>query len=542
MGGEVPQRPGGLRSFSRSHSVAEEPSVFPILTVIRLACLSLLTISISRTAWLSDDALITLRHVLNATHGWGPGFNVSESVLGSTHPLWMLLWMGAGFLTDSWILSNFVLSISLSAFAAALIVWSARSVLLVVGASLALLLSSAFIDYSTSGLENPLSLALVGLLILQSRPQQILTPLLGAVLGLSAAAVILTRADLLLLVLPPLLHLLIRWRRRVKLVLVGLAFFVGPIAAWGLWSWVNFSSLVPNTFAAKSNLDIPRGELLLQGVRYLQVSLEYDWGTALVLVAGGAVVAVIGSHWSRIWLLGVVIYLLYVVWVGGDFMIGRFLAVPVYVVVFLVILLLGTPRFSIGDSNQAKVIWSVSALIVVGIVFVTAPTPTSLTRDPSQRSPWSYGIVDERGFYAEGGRSLHAFLGERRDTPAFQFRSPVLGSVILGGGLGQYESAAKSWPERLDVQPGVPTAVGVRCGLLGSAAIVSGPTVHWVDSCALTDRFLANIPYSEKPWRIGHFSRAIPEGYVEAIRTNDAGRVKDPDLRRDLSRLWSRIR
>lgn len=427
--------PGGLGSLNRSHSEAGESSRTLVLTLVRLACLALFVVSISRTAWLSDDALITLRHVLNATHGWGPGFNVSESVLGATHPLWMLLWMGAGSLTNSWILSNFVMSVSLSAFAAALIFWSARSVLIVVSASLALVLSSALIDYSTSGLENPLSLALVGLLILQSRPQRVLTPLRSAVLGLSAAAVILTRADLLLMVLPPLLHLLVFWRRQVQIVLIGLAFFAGPILVWGLWSWANFYSLVPNTFAAKSNLDIPRGELLLQGMRYLQVTLEHDWATALVLVVGGIVVAVLGSRWSRLWLLGVVIYLLYVVWVGGDFMIGRFLAVPVYVVVFLVTLLLGQSRFSIDDSNRAKGVWGISALLIVGIIAATAPTPTALTRDPSQRLPWSYGIVDERGFYAEAGRTLHVFAGEQRDSSLFRFRSPVLGSVVIGGDL-----------------------------------------------------------------------------------------------------------
>lgn len=95
---------------------------------------------------------------------------------------------------------------------------------------------------------------------------------------------------------------------------------------------------------------------------------------------------------------------------------------------------------------------------------------------------------------------------------------------------------------RESVQSEVPTAVGVRCGQLGASALVSGPTVHWVDSCALTDRFLAGIPYSATPWRIGHFSRPIPDGYLEAIRTSDAGKVKDPDLQRELSQLWLKIR
>lgn len=44
-----------------------------------------------RTAWMSDDALITLRTVLNVTRGFGLRFNVAERVQTFTHPLWMVL-------------------------------------------------------------------------------------------------------------------------------------------------------------------------------------------------------------------------------------------------------------------------------------------------------------------------------------------------------------------------------------------------------------------------------------------------------------------
>jgi len=499
-----------------------------------------LTITIARTAWIGDDALITLRHILNATHGWGPSFNVTESVLGATHPLWMLLWMGAGSITDSWILSNFIMSICFSVFAAALILWSAQSVSVVIGASLALMLWSAYIDYSTSGLENPLAMALVGLLILQSRAQRNLTPLLAMVLGLSAAAVILTRADLLLIVLPALLHVLLRWRRRIDLVLIGLASSLVPLAVWSAWSWSTFSSLVPNTFAAKSNVAVPRAELLAQGMRYLQVTLGHDWGTALVLIFGGAVVAALGSRWSRLWLLGVFNYLLYVVWVGGDFMAGRFLAIPLYVVVFLVTLLSSRLRFFGHASAQRKGVWGGAVLLIVVTIAAAAPTPTALTRDPGERWDESFGIVDERGFYANWGRTLHVFILEDGDGPPFQFRS-IADSNPGVGSLAEFDSAARSWPERENLQEELPSDVGLVCWL-GATAVLSGPTVHWIDTCALTDRFLAGITFTETDWRIGHFERDIPQGYLEAIRANDAEQVEDPELRRELKHLWSRIR
>ena len=62
--------------------------------VALLLCLIFLGVLL-RTAWLSDDALITLRTVLNFTHGYGLTFNVAERVQAYTHPLWILMLTGA---------------------------------------------------------------------------------------------------------------------------------------------------------------------------------------------------------------------------------------------------------------------------------------------------------------------------------------------------------------------------------------------------------------------------------------------------------------
>lgn len=42
-------------------------------------------------SWMSDDALITMRHVLNFVNGYGPVFNIGERVQAYTHPLWFIL-------------------------------------------------------------------------------------------------------------------------------------------------------------------------------------------------------------------------------------------------------------------------------------------------------------------------------------------------------------------------------------------------------------------------------------------------------------------
>jgi arabinofuranosyltransferase len=80
--------------------------------------------------------------------------------------------------------------------------------------------------------------------------------------------------------------------------------------------------------------------------------------------------------------------------------------------------------------------------------------------------------------------------------------------------------------------------------LLGALGILSGPGVHWIDRCALTDRFLAELPYARGGlrWRVGHYLRSMPEGYVEAIASADSSVVKDPAESQRLAELWLRIR
>jgi arabinofuranosyltransferase len=49
-------------------------------------------------SWVTDDAFITFRYVINFVSGDGPVFNIGERVQGFTHPLWFMLLSLGGFL------------------------------------------------------------------------------------------------------------------------------------------------------------------------------------------------------------------------------------------------------------------------------------------------------------------------------------------------------------------------------------------------------------------------------------------------------------
>ena len=65
-----------------------------------------------------------------------------------------------------------------------------------------------------------------------------------------------------------------------------------------------------------------------------------------------------------------------------------------------------------------------------------------------------------------------------------------------------------------------------------------------IDDCALTDRFLAERPFTARDfkWRVGDYHRALPDGYLEAVRQNNPELVVSELDGFRLKELWSNIR
>ena len=57
----------------------------------RVAAALAVTFVCVRSAWVCDDAFITMRTVDNLVHGYGPRWNPAERVQTFTHPLWAML-------------------------------------------------------------------------------------------------------------------------------------------------------------------------------------------------------------------------------------------------------------------------------------------------------------------------------------------------------------------------------------------------------------------------------------------------------------------
>lgn len=445
------------------------------------------------TAWVSDDAYITFRTVENTLAGYGLVFNIGERVQTYTHPLWMFALTAIYAVTsrigtlNPWAQIYFVdiyLSIALSVLVllavAFLLARTDRMAVLGLGM---LILSKSFIDYSTSGLENPLThLLLVIFAYFYLRRESDRLWLLSLIASLAA----LNRLDTLAIYLPALAMLWYRSEDR-KRALWQLVIGMLPLIAWELFSLFYYGWPYPNTAYAKLNTGISRADLFAQGWQYFLTSLRAD---PLTLVGIIGVLAFVWAFQCKerfvAWGAGILLYLLYVLSIGGDFMFGRFFAAPLLAAVLLLV--------QFDFSTRRVYLLACVAVLLLGILPARSPIKSTEAYgagiDLAEKISEN-GVSDERWVY-------YPILGLMNSTR----EKPFPGSV---------HSAAK-W--QLKDKPIEVELVGP----LGMAGYQAGPNVHMIDKNGLADPLMVRLPIEDPGhWRIGHFRHVIPDGYLETL-------------------------
>lgn len=447
------------------------------------------------TAWINDDAYITFRTVDNFLNGYGLTWNVEERVQAYTHPLWMMLVAACVSLTSEYYVTVLALSFAIALATVAFVVFrSSRTTAAALAVGTSLCLSKAFVEYSTSGLENPLTHLLIVLFALtwareDDNPR--------AVLALAGAAglCVLTRMDTALLFAPALAWTLVERRgaRTLEMLVVG---FV-PMIAWEAFSIAYYGFPFPNTAYAKLATGIADVDLVQQGVQYFWNALEMDPLTVVVIACGVIVPPMVDARRHLPPALGIVLYLAYVLRVGGDFMMGRFLAAPFCAAVVLLAQLDWKPTFA-------------SFAVAGSLVLSFVPMRPILLSGPGYGSPEqqnttniSRNVGDQRFMYFEATGLLNA------PKNGWEPNHPW---VTLGRELAQRGRVVVVYP-----------ATGFK-------SFFAGPQVVMIDSNALSDPLLARLPADEKKqFVIAHFLRSLPEGYEDSMRA-DANRLRDPDL------------
>ena len=427
-----------------------------------------------RTAWVAEDAFITFRVIDNTLNGLGLVWNPGERVQAFTHPLWffLLLPLIEIFKDPYYVAISLSYGLLLCTFS---ITWKLlrdtewRSWL----AFSALLWSHSFIDYSSSGLENPLIHFFAVLFIwIWIRQGNIF------LLSLVGSALFLCRPDAIILIAPSIIWQLFKTRNWHS-ALLG----ISPAAIWTLFSLFYYGTPVPNTALAKVGTDISLIENFQQALKYFQWVYDSDPVTLAILFIG-TTCGFLDKKFRPL-SIGIILFIAYLFYVGADYMGGRFLSYPALVAT----LLMALSNFKIATNALLTIL-----IYSIGSLSTTIFSPTHF-----MRSYIINGIADERGFYYQN-------LG----------LSPVLRAKSW---------RTHSWFREGELEPGLYT----RCAI-GMAAYSGGPHIQWIDRLALTEPFLARLP-SRTGVRVGHYERAFPDGFLESKVSNE-NLISDENLRK----------
>lgn len=460
-----------------------------------------------KSAWICDDAYISLRTVDNFVNGFGLRWNIEERVQSFSNPLWTLLLSGVYLFSHEAFYTTIFFSIFISLIAISVYVFKiSKTVYSAIAGVVLACCSKAFIDYSTSGLENPLTYLFIAIFLwvfFSSMKDD--TRLFWLCFTASMAAF--NRMDSALLFGPAIVYCFIavpNKKRSIKYALIVLA----PFFFWEVFSIIYYGFPFPNTAYAKLNVGVPVSDFIVQGFYYFSDSLRGDPVTLITISVCFILLLFIKDIKSIAAFSGVILYLGYVLMIGGDFMSGRFFAAPFFISVIVLV--------NISQTFMKMKSSLVVSLLIVSISLLNPTNPLRVDNTYQNRVIDIRGIADERGWYYQGTGLL--LSAEERNNPA----NPS--SYWISTGL-EYKKSYKEFPVRATN----------NTGFIG---YYSGPKVFIIDHLGLCDPFLARLKpdldsgwRSGLPvrtgWRIGHFYRHIPEGYIET-QVDKKNHIQDP--------------
>lgn len=475
--------------------------------------------------WMADDGLINARVIDNLLEGHGPVFNRGERVEAVTSAAWV--WLGAllALLLGDVDVALVFGGLACTVAAVVLAAWPRREAdgsLAVPLGLLAYLPLSVGWDFATSGLENGLSLLwLTGAWrVTQRRPDGV-TPLSRDALLWGVGPLVRPEFGLYLLGL-------VGWRawhlgaaRRWAAMGKAVALSLAPLAFATVARGVFYGVLVPNTALAKD-----------AGVSYWPEGLAYlfDFGwtyhlglpaVALgLLLASRLRAAPPGARGVTALLLALAAaHVGYLAHVGGDFMHGRMLLAPWW----LVALAAGTVRLPTSLAVPRSV--RVGAVLLAGWAVVAA---AALRFDVSVHAARPLAIVDERAWYVQASGVEHpvrradharwATLAQQARTQADECaRGECAGPVLL-----LRSQAAKALRAPGSGEPGGWT-VALLAPTIGAHSTLAGTDVHVIDSLGLSEPLVARLPSVNR--RAGH-RKQVPLSWVYA-RYGDLSRIAD---------------
>jgi len=459
-------------------------------------------------AWQSDDAYHAYIMARNLVEGNGFVYNIGERATASSCPLFTLVCAAGYFIIRDMFFSSLLICIIFSSVAYYTVVKHfCKNKSQVMIAFVIFTGSYSFMSYTTAGLENCMLFFLASLFLVVYYENEAYDAKKLLRIAILISLITMTRMDAVLIFAPMACYAYLVKRKNVKF---GKAVGIGvlgllPFILWEIFVTFYFGFPFPNTAYAKLGTNYPITDYLYRGVQYYLNAVLCD--PIILIVPFLVVIAVlIVKKADYFWTMaGVVLYGAYLLYIGGDFMMGRHFTVMFFVstVTYLVL----RNREAVLTHNGLCFNKVFTGFIVAGLIFTYSSNV--ITTQFLYGEKYSSPISDERRGYFKytslfNNAISYVKTGELCIREAWTEQ-------------GMKELAEHNYPGGvLDNAPGI--------------SVYYYPNIYLVDKYALADPFLTKLPaVMDSNWRIGHMYRDIPAGYSDSLLYNE-NRIENKDL------------
>jgi len=301
-----------------------------------------------------DDAYISFRYAKNFARGHGLVFNIGERVEGYTNFLWTVLLAPFILVGVEPGPAAMVLG-SLFALATMVLIYAqfAQKPLVLALSLLFLAVDGSFALWSVGVMETAIFtfFLLSGILAYLDEGEDERSALLS---GLLFALAALTRPEGVLVFAVTLFHrafhrLLVERRFVARPDLLRIFSFLWLYGPYFLWRYNYYGYLLPNTFYAKVTTEGVSAQIA-RGFAHLRTFLGVHLGWLLIALALVPLLKrKVDFAWSYL-VLVVSVYLSYIVYVGGDWSVGRFF-VPILPALYLLV------AMGVGEAYMSLETW-----------------------------------------------------------------------------------------------------------------------------------------------------------------------------------------
>ena len=494
----------GIRTIrsGMEDTLSDRTKKYKILSVV------IFVLIITALAWQSDDAYHAYIMAKNLVEGNGFVYNAGERATASTCPLFTLVIACGYFVFRNMFLVSLLICIIFSTAAYVIVLRNfCKTRWQVMIAFCTLVGSMSFISYTTSGLENCMLFFLAALFLKYYFADRLYGARKMFILAILISLIAMTRMDAVLMFIPMILYVYLGRSDGVSLikaVFIGIAGLL-PFIFWELFAVIYYGFPFPNTAYVKLGTSIPEKEYLIRGLQYFLTSLSFDPVLLLVPFIGMAAVFVIKKAHYSYCMAGVALYICYVFYVGGDFMVGRHYTVLFFISLVCMLRYFGDEEFNTVLRKRMKICFT--AIVCAGIIF------SYVARPITNQYLFGYGaspIADERGGYFEY-TSLY-----NNAVSYLKTGNMVIRNAWNEGGIDELREHGYG-SGLLIMVPGI--------------SIYYNSDLYLNDLYALGDPFLSRLPaVREDNWRIGHMWREAPVGYAETVLSGE-NKIENESIR-----------